>query len=250
MAGTGLYVDPQAVGRRCAVKSPDYQPLTPLDWVVLDFTDGLRSLDEMSQLVPATHEQLAESYIHLRLLGFITWNPTGNRSKPQPASRPKSSDSFDKHSHLPPVLNQSDTMDPNKTMGIGSFIASMASVQLPPSPHQISDEVCAQYLPSHWIARFREFQPELVDESLDIPVETQIFAEFIYQNLSSMTHQDLLGLPEGSKDKAAVRQGYMLRTKQFHPDRYFRKNIGPFTPRIAAIFKAVTVAFTTLQTMR
>jgi hypothetical protein len=90
----------------------------------------------------------------------------------------------------------------------------------------------------------------MVDETLDIPVETQIFAEFIFQNLSSMTHQDLLGLPEGCKDKAAVRQGYMLRTKQFHPDRYFRKNIGIFTPRIAAIFKAVTVAFTTLQTMR
>lgn len=242
MAGTGLYVDPQTVSRRCTVSSPDYQPLTPLDWVVLDFTDGLRSLEGMSRLVPATHEQLAEAYIHLRLLGFITWTPVEKRSNPE------SKQQVDTRSQLPPVMTH-HTYASEKTHGAES-LSTPLKAKSAPSLHQISDEVCAQYLPAHWIEKFRSFQPEMVDETLDIPVETQIFAEFIFQNLSSMTHQDLLGLPEGSKDKAAVRQGYMLRTKQFHPDRYFRKNIGVFTPRIAAIFKAVTVAFTTLQTMR
>ena len=94
---------------------------------------------------------------------------------------------------------------------------------------------------------FKLFQPTLVDSNLDLSLEMQYFTEYLHQNLASLSPYDLLGLTEGQCTKADVRQAYLLRTKQFHPDRYFRKNIGPFAPRIAAIFKAVTGAFTTLQ---
>lgn len=214
MAGAGLHIDPQSVSHRCTVESPDYQPLTPLDWVVLDFTDGKRSFEDISNLVPATAEQLAESYIHLRLLKFITWESASKRSESPETSRHR-------------VNSMRMTLDDKETT-----FNSKPSANAAPSLSVISDEVCAQYLPAHWIPKFRAFQAELTDETLDIPIETQLFAEFIYLHLSSMTHQDLLCLPEGCKDKAKVRQGYMVRTKQFHPDRYFRKNIGPFTPRL------------------
>ena len=74
-----------------------------------------------------------------------------------------------------------------------------------------------------------------------------MFAEFIYEHLSTLTPAELLGLEEDEVTRVLVKQAYMMRTRQFHPDRYFRKNIGVFAPRIAAIFKAVTGAFTSLQ---
>ena len=63
-----------------------------------------------------------------------------------------------------------------------------------------------------------------------------------------LTAAELLGLEEDEITRVLVKQAYMMRTRQFHPDRYFRKNIGVFAPRIAAIFKAVTGAFASLQT--
>ncbi len=238
MAGN-LHIDAHVVARRCSVKSPDYSQLTSLDWVVLDFTDGLRTFDEMLQIVPTNREDLAAAYIHLRLLGILTWN-----SPNQTAS--KGSYSYTNLSGQG-TGSRDISRNPNLSRSSLNALRNTASVSLEPTVSGYSDEVCAQYLPPKYFTTFRRFEPTLTDKNLDIPVEVQAFIEFIHDNLASFSPYDLLGLPEGQRDKAAIKQAYLLRTKQFHPDRYFRKNTGPFAPRIAAIFKAVTNAYTTLQ---
>ena len=70
--GEGLHIDPQTVARRCSSDMPDYSELTPLDWVVLDFTDGVQTFEEILDKLPTTSDRLAEAYVHLRLLGFLT----------------------------------------------------------------------------------------------------------------------------------------------------------------------------------
>lgn len=221
----GLHIDAQIVARRCSVKSPDYSQLTSLDWVVLDFTDGMRKFYEMQQMLPVSPEELSEAYIHLKSLGFLTWNTPDSRTSTSAASSYIQSRQF----------SNADSLTSAKTVSLAPLVSGY------------SDEVCAQYLPPRLFGELRRFEPTMINESLDIPVETQVFAEFIHDNLSRLSPYDLLGLVEGQCTKADVKQAYLLRTKQFHPDRYFRKNIGPFAPRIAAIFKAVTSAFTTLQ---
>ncbi len=74
MRGDKSTVDSQTISYRCAVDRPDYQLLTPLDWVVLDFTDGMRNFEEMAHLLPASREQLSESFVRLQHFGFIDWN--------------------------------------------------------------------------------------------------------------------------------------------------------------------------------
>ena len=327
-----LHLNPDVVARRCAVKSPDYRQLTSLDWIVLDFADGLKTFSAIAQQIPAKSEDVATAYYHLRLLGFITWqsnshsnagehsdagvnaeapgagndavsgshnavssgvsqtvsrsglspsisrssvnvtvsgsgnyqrisssglSPRIDRGNPTSISQSRSSfgsSPYGSGVNRALVSNAAVPRQPSQS-GLGasgilkesSLRARTSAVSLAPAVSGYSDEICAQYLPPRLFTTFRRFQPTLVNESLEIPVEAQAFIEFIHENLATMTVYDVLGLPEGTTDKALIRQAYMQRTKLFHPDRYFRKNTGAFAPRIAAIFKAVSSAFSTLQ---
>lgn len=209
------------VARRCSIKKPEYTLLTSADWVVLDFTDGKRTFEDMQSIIPLRRDALESSYKHLARLGFIEWGAVSQ--------------------------GESNQQGKNVNSSACSVVSNMGTGV---SPSSFSTEVCLQYLPPRLINEFRAFTPKLTDESLDLPVEVQVFAEFIHDNLSRLSPCDLLGLTEGNYQKPQIKQGYVLRTKQFHPDRYFRKNLGPFQPRIAAIFKAVTAAFSKLQSGR
>lgn len=226
-----LQIDAQSVARRCSCDSPDYTQLTSIDWIVLDFTDGTRSLSDIQSIAPVRRDELVAAYQHLHQLGMISIGAKDENS------------SIEKNSG-----NAQEKQRTSGLSGLSSLRDSKLKVSLSmPTSSMWSDDVCAQYLPARLFSEFRRFQPTLIDEKLDMSIETQAFAEFIHENLASLSHYDLLGLTEGQCNKAAVKQAYLLRTKQFHPDRYFRKNIGPFAPRIAAIFKAVTSAFAALQ---
>jgi curved DNA-binding protein CbpA len=48
-------------------------------------------------------------------------------------------------------------------------------------------------------------------------------------------------------DMKTVKRAYFELSKEYHPDRYFRRNIGPFAPRLARIFKRVVEAYELLS---
>ena len=248
--GDGLHIDPQTVAQRCTCEAPDYRDLTPLDWVVLDFTDGMRTFDEILETVPTTRERLAEAYVHLRLLGFLTWRNTASGSGRAGASQmgnvrrqPVSPVATDSVRH---GLTRSNAAASAPSIPSASGVLPVASAPAMPS-FQFPADVCAAYIPQRLFSAFRRFSPKLFDVKFDLSPEMQAFVEFIYDNLSDFSPYEILGIDEGMSDKRAIRQAYMQRTKLFHPDRYFRKNLGPFAPRIAAIFKAVSGAFAKLQ---
>ena len=215
--GDGVHIDPDVVARRCSVKTPEYSELTSLDWVVLDFTDGMRSFSQMLDILPVDESALAEAYLHFRLLGFLTWK------RPEPRGDVN---------HAPIAPTKAVTQTRPSSM---------------PTFSGYSDEVCANYIPARMFAKFRSFTPQLFDIKLDLPTEVQAFIEFIHDHLNEFSPYELLGVPEGTRNESAIRQGFMTRTRQFHPDRYFRKNVGPFGPRISAIFKAISTAYAQLQ---
>ena len=246
--GEGLHVDAKAVARRCAVKTPDYTQFTPLDWVVLDFTNGVMCFDDMCSIIPASRSDLAVAFIHLRLLGFLTWNKpgqTGSLDAPD-FSNPRTvrNDLFEKQQLRRNTAEYEDGAVPTGLLlSASNPTVSRADMT---DCRSYSDELCAEYLPPRLLAEFRAFKPTMVDETLEMAVEKQVFAEFLHSRLSTLSPFDLLGLTE-TTNKQAVKQAFVQRTKQFHPDRFFRKNIGPFSQIIATLFKAFTAAFTSLQ---
>jgi curved DNA-binding protein CbpA len=86
--------------------------------------------------------------------------------------------------------------------------------------------------------------PEL-DATLDLPVEMQEKVLEFEARLTGPYHE-ILGV-DARADVKAIKQAYFGLSKQFHPDRYFRRNLGAFGPRIERIFKKVLEAYELLS---
>lgn len=202
-------IGPSTIAQRCSLKSPDYELLTPLDWVVLDFADGHKSLSQLAAIVPADLDAIYKSYLSLRQQGLLTW----------------SSSSLG-------------------TSGSSSLPSSQVGLINVSTAERLAAEV---YLSPESLTSFRAFLPSLYDETLEIEGELQLLVEFLATQLQHLTAQEVLGLSSSQLDRESVKRAYLARTKIFHPDRYFRKNIGPFSLLLQTLFKATSRAFAVLS---
>jgi curved DNA-binding protein CbpA len=85
-----------------------------------------------------------------------------------------------------------------------------------------------------------------VDASLDIPVELQREILAFEAQLASASHHQILGV-ERSSDPRDIKRAYFRLSKQFHPDRYFRRTIGDYSARLDRIFRHVALAYELLS---
>jgi curved DNA-binding protein CbpA len=87
--------------------------------------------------------------------------------------------------------------------------------------------------------------PLAVDPALELPVDVQ---ERVLEFEARLTrpYHEILGVPADA-DVRAIKHAYFGLSKQFHPDRYFRRNLGPYGPRIERIFKKVLEAYELLS---
>jgi curved DNA-binding protein CbpA len=83
-------------------------------------------------------------------------------------------------------------------------------------------------------------RPEL-DPSLDLPIELQHRILAMEAELERPYHE-LLGVAPDA-DLRSIKRAFFALSKQFHPDRYFRRNVGPFGPRLAHVFKRIALAY-------
>ena len=81
---------------------------------------------------------------------------------------------------------------------------------------------------------------KLLDPSLDIDCDVQRRILEFELSLTRPYH-DLLGVAIGA-DPKVVKRAYFKLSKEFHPDRYFRRQIGPYNQRLERIFKKVLEA--------
>ena len=91
--------------------------------------------------------------------------------------------------------------------------------------------------------------PTTVDSALIVPdldlssaVQRRIL-EFECE-LGRPAHQ-LLGLAQGA-DAREIKRAYFKLSREFHPDRYFRKQLGDYGDRLDRIFKRIVEAYETL----
>ena len=91
----------------------------------------------------------------------------------------------------------------------------------------------------------RSAPPRDVDPGLDIPVEVQqrIFA---FEAMLDRPYHEILGVPRDA-DRKALRKAYFALSKELHPDRCFRRNVGPFGKRLERIFGKIVEAYELLS---
>jgi curved DNA-binding protein CbpA len=80
-----------------------------------------------------------------------------------------------------------------------------------------------------------------VDPSLEIPVEAQRRVLRFEAGLDRPYHE-LLSVEPGVDGKA-IKRAYFQLSKEFHPDRYYRRQIGPYAEKLDRIFKRVVEAY-------
>ncbi|MEO8876658.1 MAG: DnaJ domain-containing protein, partial [Polyangiaceae bacterium] len=80
-----------------------------------------------------------------------------------------------------------------------------------------------------------------VDEVVDLDAENRQRITELFAKLERATHYEVLGIPLDS-DKKAVKRAYFELATHVHPDRFFRKNLGSYKPKMEAVFVRVTLA--------
>ncbi len=85
----------------------------------------------------------------------------------------------------------------------------------------------------------------VLDEGLDLPLETQRRILEFEAGLGRSYHE-LLGVDRGM-DGRDIKRAYFALSKEYHPDRYFRRNIGHFQQRLERIFKKGLEAYELLS---
>ncbi len=83
------------------------------------------------------------------------------------------------------------------------------------------------------------------DPSIDLSVELQLRI-FDYEAKLESSYHEILGVPRAAEGRD-IKRAYFRLSKEFHPDRYFRRDIGDFGPRLDRIFKKVAEAYELLS---
>ncbi|MEO9233121.1 MAG: DnaJ domain-containing protein [Polyangiaceae bacterium] len=79
------------------------------------------------------------------------------------------------------------------------------------------------------------------DEVVELEAANRQLVTELFAKLEKATHYDLLGVPPES-DKKAIKRAYFELAAHVHPDRFFRKSLGSYKPKMEAIFARITLA--------
>ena len=87
--------------------------------------------------------------------------------------------------------------------------------------------------------------PPRIDPGLGIPVDAQKSILGFEARLSHPYHE-ILGVAANA-DAKDIKRAYFRLSREYHPDRYFRRNTGAFGPRLDRIFKKIAEAYELLS---
>jgi curved DNA-binding protein CbpA len=85
------------------------------------------------------------------------------------------------------------------------------------------------------------YDPSELDEPIDLDVARKRKILDTFHKLATVSHYELLGI-DVRADKKAIKAAYFELVNDFHPDRYFGKNLGTFKPKLEKLFARVTEA--------
>ncbi len=188
--------------------------MTPTEGFVLSRIDGTLTEHDLAAATGLPAEAVATSLARLEELGLITYangQPAPAASGPAPANPAASGQ---------PSPRQS-------SVGLRFPPAAQATAVAPPPDLSPEDQAA-------------------LAEAVDIDDETKRAVLAAHATLERLDHYALLGA-ERAADRKAIKRAYYELAGKFHPDKYFRKNLGSFKPRMEAIFTRVTLAHDVLS---
>ncbi|MFO0613704.1 MAG: DnaJ domain-containing protein [Polyangiaceae bacterium] len=90
------------------------------------------------------------------------------------------------------------------------------------------------------------YEARELDEEADLDLVKKKQILDAYYRLDKLTLYELLGVHQ-LVDKKQIKAAYYQLAPEYHPDKFFRRNLGTFRPKIEAIFAKLTLAHDTLS---
>jgi curved DNA-binding protein CbpA len=81
---------------------------------------------------------------------------------------------------------------------------------------------------------------------VDLPVDMQNELQKLESGGDRLTHYELLDI-DADADGGTVRRAYLERSKRFHPDSWYRKELGPYGPLLSKWFQRLSAAYQVLS---
>ena len=83
-------------------------------------------------------------------------------------------------------------------------------------------------------------------DDLDLKHDQQMAINLAFDGIDNKTFYEILLLPRTADEKAIKRSYYRL-SKEYHPDKFYRKNLGGFKEKLEVIFNKVNEAYRVLS---
>jgi curved DNA-binding protein CbpA len=196
-------------------------PLAPVDGFLLSRIDGKLSQRELGALTGLSDSQVSSSLEKLEKLRVISFGAT---PAPQPTRSPAPA-----------------AVTPPPQAAVSTPPGARPTVSRPPAPVAPS----APVPPLRPVAiTIPDDAPEL-EEEVDLELEFRRRVLSLHEKLPTLNYYQLLGV-DRSADRKAVKRAYFELAAIFHPDKYFRKELGSFKLRMETIFGRVTQAYDAL----
>ncbi|WP_437977771.1 J domain-containing protein [Sorangium sp. So ce295] len=185
-------------------------PLKPAEAFLLSRIDGVLTDRDLSLITGMSHVDTVEVLRRLRDLGAILLDgDLSGQPPPRDAAR------------------RAAAVDPEKTMPSGSESAPLGRDAL-------------QQMESLPL-----YDPAELDEPVELAPDRKRRILDLYYRLEDLSYYALLGVADQA-DKKQIKSAYYQLAPEFHPDTYFRKQLGSYKPKIEAIFTRITLAHDTL----
>jgi tetratricopeptide (TPR) repeat protein len=176
--------------------------LPPAEAYLLSRVDGVLSEDDLAFVTGLAPEEAAAALDRLALLGAVDF---GSGSSTPPGRSMPPGASTPPAASTPPRASTEPPRGPAPFSGAGSY------------------------------------DPAELDEPVDLEPERKKRVLDLFYRLDELTYYEILGVATEA-DKKQVKSAYYAIAPDFHPDKFFRKNLGSFKAKIEAIFARFTLA--------
>jgi len=84
------------------------------------------------------------------------------------------------------------------------------------------------------------------DADVDLKTDQRMAIDLTYKDIDEKSFYEVLLLPRSAEQKAIKRAYYRL-SKEYHPDKFYRKNLGGYKLKLEVIFNKITEAYRILS---
>jgi hypothetical protein len=203
-----------------------------VDFTVLGKVDGVRTLDELLRAVNLQEAQVLQSMRKFLALGMVRRLERGS-PPPAPQSKPKLAGA----ARAASPQSTGDEPRPNRN----------PIVRTPGREEKKAAAPSGASIPQGWPIPWEQFLFDPVELEMPVELELEQRKQVIYYHyhLKRVNYYDLFQVPR-TVDARELKRVYFKLSKEFHPDSYFRKQLGPFKGRVEEIFRWLSQAYAVL----